>query len=41
MATETETPTPAKKPAHYYPGVGRRKAAVATIRLEAGKGKIL
>ncbi len=36
MATETTT----KKQAHYYPGVGRRKAAVATARLEAGKGKI-
>ncbi len=40
MAPETQTTTVAKKPAHYYPGVGRRKAAVATVRVEAGKGKI-
>jgi len=26
---------------HYYPGVGRRKAAVATARLESGKGEIM
>lgn len=30
-----------EKKTNYYPGIGRRKAAVATVRLEAGKGKIV
>ncbi len=38
--TTEEIKAPAKKAEHYYPGVGRRKAAVATVRMTSGKGKI-
>ncbi|MBI2797714.1 30S ribosomal protein S9 [Candidatus Saccharibacteria bacterium] len=32
--------TTATKKQHYYPGVGRRKQAIATVRLSNGKGVI-
>lgn len=40
MATITEENTTTKKTPHYYPGVGRRKSAVATARLTNGRGVI-
>ncbi len=36
---ESTTKSPAKKQ-QYYPGVGRRKRSIATIRLTVGKGVI-
>ncbi len=44
VETPTETVTEAKKPAakktNFYAGVGRRKQAIATVRLTTGKGII-
>ena len=37
---ETVAPKKVSKNDHYYPGVGRRKRSVATIRLTNGKGVI-
>jgi small subunit ribosomal protein S9 len=37
---ETVAPKKISKKDHYYPGVGRRKRSVATIRLTNGKGVI-
>lgn len=38
--TTTTTTKPEAKKQQYYPGVGRRKRSVATIRLTNGKGVI-